>query len=268
MKITFLGTGGARFVTISQIRATGGWVLEMAGEMIHVDPGPGALVRAKQYGVNLRKLTGIIVSHAHPDHTTDAPVVLEAMTQGALKKKGVVLGNEHVFKGGEDFVPVFSNYHLKTLERHEIMHPGSKSSIGSVQVEAVKAKHSDSQTLGFVFHSGTEKVGYTSDGEYYEGQEKHFSDCDFLIINCHRPRDSALGNYMDSGAAKKLVEMAKPKAAVLTHFGMRMMRDVAEGEARWIEKETGIKTIAAKDGMVLGETKKAQQGLGRFSHSD
>ena len=115
MRITFLGTGGARFVTIMQIRATGGWILWLDGEMIHVDPGPGALVRAKQYGVNLRKLTGIVISHAHPDHTTDAQVVLEAMTEGALKKKGVVIGNELVYKGSEEFIPDFSKYHLRTI---------------------------------------------------------------------------------------------------------------------------------------------------------
>jgi phosphoribosyl 1,2-cyclic phosphodiesterase len=254
MKITFLGTGGARFVTISQIRATGGWVLEMGGEMIHVDPGPGALVRAKQYGVNLRKLTGMVLSHAHPDHITDAQVVLEAMTQGALKKKGVVLGDETVFKGGEDFVPVFSNYHLRTLERHEIMHPGNKAKIGSVEVEAVQAKHSDPKALGFVFTHGNERVGYTSDGEYYEGQESHFQGCDYLIVNCHRPKESPLPNYMDSGSARKLIGLSKPKAAVLTHFGMRMLKGEAEREASWIQKETGIKIVAARDGMILGES--------------
>src|SRR4030042_1342007 len=108
MRITFLGTGGARFVTITQVRATGGWILELAGEMIHVDPGPGALVRAKQYGVNLQKLTGIVLSHVHPDHIADATLVLEAMTHGALKRKGVVLANEIAFEGSDDFVPVFS----------------------------------------------------------------------------------------------------------------------------------------------------------------
>jgi len=264
MKITFLGTGGARFVTIMQIRATGGWILWLDGEMIHVDPGPGALVRAKEYGVNLRKLTGIAISHAHPDHTTDAQVVLEAMTEGALKKKGVVIGNELVFKGSDEFVPVFSNYHMRTIERHEIMEPGKKASIGKVSVEAVAAKHSEPKCLGYVFSGEGMKVGYTADGEYYQGQEKHFKGCDYLLINCHRPRDSPLKGYMDSEGARKLIEAAKPGAAILTHFGMRMIRGVAEREARWIEDKTGIKTIAARDGMVIDSEAKKGRGLDKF----
>lgn len=251
MRITFLGTGGARFVTITQVRATGGWILWLDGEMIHIDPGPGALVRAKQYGVNLQKLTGIVISHAHPDHTTDAPLVLEAMTHGAFRKKGTVIADEIVFKGGEGFLPVFSEYHLKMLERQEIMEPGKKSSLGKVRIEAVPARHPEPKAVGYVFTGEGRKVGYTGDGEYYEGQEKHFRGCDYLLMNCHHPRGIKYKGFMNAEEAKKLVEGAKPGVAILTHFGMRMMRGVAEKEAGWMQEETGIKVIAARDGMVI-----------------
>lgn len=265
MRITFLGTGGARFVTIMQIRATGGWILEMEGEMIHIDPGPGALVRAKQYGVNLRKLTGIAISHVHSDHTTDAQVVLEAMTEGTLKKKGVVIGNEYVFRGdGENFIPVFSKYHLNSLARYEIMEPGKKTSLGKLGIEAVSAKHTEPKCLGYVFSGKSMKVGYTADGEYYQGQEKHFAGCKYLLINCHRPKESPLKGYMDSEGARKLIEKVKPEKAILTHFGMKMMRGVAEKEARWIQEKTGVKTIAARDGMVIDSEDKKGSSLDKF----
>ena len=41
VRITFLGTGGGRFATIYQARATGGFYIE-DGRNLHVDPGPGA----------------------------------------------------------------------------------------------------------------------------------------------------------------------------------------------------------------------------------
>jgi len=268
MKIIFLGTGGARFVTITQARATGGWILELAGEMIHIDPGPGALVRAKQYGVNLQKLTGIVISHAHPDHTTDCQMVLEAMTHGSLKKKGVVLGNELIFKGSEDFVPVLSKYHLDSVASHEIMEPGKTASIGKVAIKAVPAKHSEPKCLGYVFSGEGMKVGYTADGEYYEGQEKHFRGCDYLVINCHRPKEFPLKGYMDSEGARKLIEGAGPGTAILTHFGMKMMKGVAEKEARWIQEETGVKTMAARDGMVVDGGKSPAGNFNRKSGLD
>ena len=265
MKITFLGTGGARFVTITQARATGGWILELAGEMVHIDPGPGALVRAKQYGVNLQKLTGIVISHAHPDHTTDAPLVLEAMTQGALKKKGTVLANETAFKGSDDFVPVFSKYHLKAAGRCEAMEPGKKASLGNVQIEAIRAEHPEPKALGYVFSGEGLKVGYTGDGEHYEGQEKHFRGCDYLLINCPHPRGTKYKGFMNAEEARKLIEGAQPGTAVLTHFGMRMMRGVAEKEARWVQEEARIKTVAARDGMVIDSgAGRRRPGIERF----
>ena len=46
ISLRFLGTGGARWVVAKQIRSSGGFWLQADGTNVHVDPGPGALVRA------------------------------------------------------------------------------------------------------------------------------------------------------------------------------------------------------------------------------
>ncbi len=251
VKITFLGTGGGRIVVINQLRATGGWILEIDDQMFHIDPGPGALARAKEYRVALRKVTGVIISHPHPDHYADAEMVVEAMTVGANKKRGVIIGSKNVIKGGEKHRAVFSPYHLNAVERYEILVPGKETKISNIKIRATPVKHGDSKGVGFVFEGEKNRVGYTSDGEYFEGQEKYFTGCDVLMINCLRPRNDSWPEHMDSGQAKELITKARPKIAVLKHFGTKMLRGVAEKEAAWIEKETGIRTIAARDGMVL-----------------
>ena len=82
MKLTFLGSGGGRFATITQKRMTGGFRIDdIDGMNIHVDPGPGALVRTYQFGLSPLKLNGVFVSHSHTDHYTDAEVLIEAMTR-------------------------------------------------------------------------------------------------------------------------------------------------------------------------------------------
>ena len=265
MKITFLGTGGGRFVIIKQLRASGGCILEMDGEMLHIDPGPGALVRAKQFAVNLSKLTGILVSHCHPDHYTDLEFVVEAMTEGTKKKRGVLITNEYVIKGGDEFRKVISDYHLKCLERYEILNPGDKTHIGKIEITGVKAKHSEPKTLGFVF-KGSKTIGATSDGEYYKGQEKHFRGCDYLLVNCLRTRHEDWPGHMNAHQAKELIGKAKPGLAILKDFGMKMLRGNAEKEAKWIQETTGVKTIAARDGMILGSEKKVKKetGLKKF----
>jgi ribonuclease BN (tRNA processing enzyme) len=265
MKLTFLGTGGGRFMTINQLRGSGGFILEMDGENIHVDPGPGALVNAKKYGVKLLgKLTGVVISHTHPDHCTDAEMVIEAMTFGAKKKRGFVLGNHYVFNDadGDGYVRLLSGYHLRTVEKVKLMEPGDVFDTGKIKITATPTKHADSRAVGYVF-SGTEKVGYTSDGEYFNGMEEHFRDCDYLIVNCMRPRDDPWPEQMNAAMAGDLVGKAKPKTAILTHMGMKMLRGVVDREAKWIEQRTGIKTVVARDGMVIDSEKKAK-GLERF----
>lgn len=263
MNITFFGTAGGRIVIMTQTRASGGFVLEMDGERIHVDPGPGALVRAKQYGVNLRKLTGLIVSHCHPDHYTDAEMVIESMTEGTRKKRGILIGNEHVIKGGDEYRPVISPFHLRILERYEILKPGGKTKIGNLEIIATPTKHGEEKALGFVF-KGSKTLGYTGDGEYFKGQEKHFEGCDYLLLNVLRPRNVKWPEHMNTNQAAKLIGLVKPSLAIIQHFGMIMLKANPEKEAKWIEKETGVKTIAARDGMRIDFEKFSKHGLNKW----
>ncbi len=253
MRVTILGTAGGRFAVVNQVRASGGFILEMDGEMFHVDPGPGAIVQANRFGLRIKDLTGVLVSHGHPDHYVDAEIMVEAMTGGALKRRGIIIGNSTVISGNR---PVFSQFHLKAAERFLAMEPGQSVESGRVRITAVKTMHKEGveggTAIGFVFE-GSRKVGYTSDGEYYGGQEEAFKGCDLLIIDVLRPRGVVWPGHMNAEQARTLIERARPKAALLTHFGMRMIGR-ADEDAGWITRETGVRTIAARDGMAIDDT--------------
>ena len=82
------------FATITQKRMTGGFRIDdINGKNIHVDPGPGALVRSYQFGLNPLNLDWVMVSHSHTDHYSDAEVLLEAITRGMTRKKGTIIGS-------------------------------------------------------------------------------------------------------------------------------------------------------------------------------
>ncbi|MFH1655848.1 MAG: MBL fold metallo-hydrolase, partial [Candidatus Omnitrophota bacterium] len=90
--IKFLGTAGARFVMIKQLRASGGIWLSHKGTNLLIDPGPGSIVKCASSKPKLdpTNLDGIILTHRHLDHANDINVMIEAMTEGGFKKKGVV----------------------------------------------------------------------------------------------------------------------------------------------------------------------------------
>src|SRR5205823_12851105 len=88
VKLTFMGTAGARFMVAKQVAASGGLFIEEGDTRISLDPGPGAVVQYAQRKIDLTTLDAIVVSHRHLDHAGDVNVMIEAMTDGGFSHRG------------------------------------------------------------------------------------------------------------------------------------------------------------------------------------
>jgi phosphoribosyl 1,2-cyclic phosphodiesterase len=259
IELVFLGTGGGRFATITQKRRTGGIRLMSKSFNMHVDPGPGALVYSLEAGLNPQKITVVLVSHCHPDHCNDAGVLVEAMTRGMTKKRGVLAAAHSVLVGNENCDPCLSKYHQTMPELVVDAKPGVSFNIDGVKIISAEAKHSDPSAVGFRF--GIVDVGdiaYTSDTEYYEGVGRPYKNVRLLLLCAMRPAGSPWKGHMTSEDAVKIVDEVNPEMAVLTHFGMKMIFKGPAGEAKFIQQKTGVPTIAAKDGMRLNISEKIE----------
>ena len=60
-----------------------------------------------------------------------------------------------------------------------------------------------------------------------------------------------LQKSLSTEAAGYLIEKVRPELAVITHFGMRVIQENPETQAKWIEDSSGVKTVAARDNMCL-----------------
>lgn len=251
MKITFLGTGGGRFATISQIRMTGGFRIDdLSGKNFHIDPGPGALVRSFQFGLTPSKLDGIFISHAHTDHYTDGEVLIEAMTKGMTKKKGIVMGSRSVFEGFKQWGPSISKYHTEKSEKL-ILGPNKSKSIENLKIKGTKTVHGDPTCVGFQLKSKDLTISYTSDTSYFEKLANYHKNTNILIASVIRPGNQSIKEHMCSKNFIDLINEVRPKLAIMTHFGFKMLNEDPVKEAKNIFKDTGIKTLAAFDGMQL-----------------
>jgi ribonuclease BN (tRNA processing enzyme) len=254
MKIVFLGTGGGRVNLVEQRRWTGGFRI-IGPPILHIDPGPGALVRTIACGLNPRDLDAVIVSHLHVDHSSDGNVMVEAMSGSGPKKRGIIIGSHNAVLGNYRHDRGFSSFHLEKAET--IWAPGwgesrnFQTARGEFSLKAVKAVHEEKSCIGMIISIGGKAIGYTSDTEYYDGIGAAYAGCDMLIANAMKPGKDEYGGHLSSAEAAKLIAEAKPKLAVLTHMGMKMLSADPEKEAAAIEKTSGVKTIAAKDGMEL-----------------
>ena len=115
IELVFLGTGGGRFVTITQKRRTSGIRFLSDKLNIHLDPGPGALIHSLEAGLDPQKIKAVLVSHRHPDHFANAEVLVEAMTKGMLKKRGVIAAPPIIIDGTSEIGPALSIYHQNMI---------------------------------------------------------------------------------------------------------------------------------------------------------
>ena len=220
--IIFLGTGGDSIVVGKQIRASGGIVFKFGDSQFHLDPGPGAIVRAKQYDVNPRETTAILVSHNHLNHCGDLNATIAAMTYSGIDKRGVFACDEETLHGSQLEKPGVSNYHKSLVERFIALKPGMRIGINDVNIVATTAKHTPT-SIGFKFYTQNFVVSYTSDTDYSKELVDDHKDSDVIIINCKYPLGLRQKGHMNSEDVVKFLEKTNPKLAILTHFGVKML---------------------------------------------
>ena len=252
MELFFIGTGGGRINLLRRLRSTGGFRIN--GSLnIHVDPGPGALTDGMRHRQDPLKLDAVIVTHHHIDHCNDASLMVEGMSHFGLKKKGILIGSKFVIEGNEKGDRGVDLFHQSLCEEAFNATPGKKKSFktrkGEFDFECIKAVHDSVDAFGFKLKMDGKTIGYTSDTEYYKGMENSYSGCDILVINVLKPAEDPYVGHMTASRARDLIGKAGPKLAILSHLGMKMIMGKSKTIAKEMEAETGVKTVAATDGM-------------------
>src|SRR5574340_1184035 len=74
--LIFLGTAGGGPVAH---RAKSGILLDVNGRLSLIDCGGGVYQRFVDYGYEFKKLDRVFVSHTHPDHVSDLPLIVQAI---------------------------------------------------------------------------------------------------------------------------------------------------------------------------------------------
>ena len=77
---------------------------------------------------------------------------------------------------------------------------------------------------------------------------------DVLIVNVLRYRDSMNVDHLTFDEARAVIAGIRPRVAVMTHFGTRMLERDPDASARELEDELGLRVFAAHDGWLLDAT--------------
>lgn len=144
----------------------------------------------------------MLVSHAHPDHYTDAEVLVEAMTCGTTSKRGLLVASHSVLCGNEKCGPAISKYHQRMPREVIEARQGVTFKISDVNVMITKAVHSDPDTVGFRFEtSDVGDVGYTSDTEFFDGIGEFYHGVRLLLLCLLRPSGKPWRGHMTTDDA-------------------------------------------------------------------
>jgi phosphoribosyl 1,2-cyclic phosphodiesterase len=248
--IKFIGTAGARFVVTKQLRSSGGVWLSVGKTNLYIDPGPGALVRCLNSKPKLEpsQLDGILLTHKHLDHSGDINVIIEAMTDGGFKKRGVLFAPKDALE--ED--PVVLKYVRGYVEKLEILKENSNYRIGEIEFSTAMRHLHRVETYGLNFRTSPRTISLISDTRFFPELPDLYRGQILLI---HVVRLKPVGDepidHLSIEDVKAIIKKAKPKLTVLTHFGMTMIKAKPWVVAEELGKELGYKVIAASDGMKL-----------------
>lgn len=257
--IKFLGTAGARFVMIKQLRASGGLWICCKGTNVLVDPGPGSIVRCATSKPKLdpTKLNAIILTHRHLDHSGDVNVMIEAMTEGGFKKKGVVFCPRDAI----DDDPVISKHVINFPEKIEILEANKDYRVDNFEFSTSLRHIHPAETYGIKFFrqdgipKNAGKINKTTlallpDTRYFK-ELVDFYKVDILIISVvfFQPRPGI--DHLNLADVEVLIKDIQPKKAILTHFGMTMLKAKPHIQALELSQKLGIEVQAAYDGMTL-----------------
>jgi len=246
--IKFLGTAGARFVMIKQLRASGGIWISAFGSNILVDPGPGSIVKCNKSRprLDLSKLDAVILTHRHLDHSGDINVMIEAMTEGGFKKKGILFCPSDAL----DENPVILKHSRNFLKKTEKLKENSTYSVDDFIFHTSMRHIHPVETYGIKFKIGKTSISLLTDTKYFP-ELKDFYTTDILIISVvfFQPRPEI--EHLSLSDAKQIISRTKPMRAILTHFGMTMLKAKPHILAQKLTEELNIEVAAAYDGMTL-----------------
>ena len=250
-KLVFLGTAGDLSVMGKQLRGSGGIVLQYDEMQLHLNPGPGSLVRCKQFEINPRETDIILVSRNTTLCAGDVTAQVDAMTNGGLDKKGVIVSTPQAIEGSSERTSIAQPYAQQLVERVIPLRVGDKVALNNIEITPTPTDFSDEASVGYLISTPKFLLSYVGDTRYSKKIAKAHDVADIVILNVPFPQPKGDEAGMSIDDAIKFLQDVRPILAIITGFGMKMIESDILDLIRKIQHETRVQTLAAKDGLIV-----------------
>jgi ribonuclease BN (tRNA processing enzyme) len=258
IRLHVLGAGGAVF---TPTRGPAAYWLEIDGQGLLLDPGPGALVRlVRQPGAPdaVDELETVLISHLHLDHTADLAPLLFALHSILARETAPLrlVGPVGLASFLERLRGVYGSWlepRRRPLELREIEAGGALALAGGGRAEAFATTHEDTHfgaaCLGWCFEDREgRRLVYSGDTGPSAELEARAAGCDLLLVECSTPDELAVDGHLSPARVAEIVRNARPARVVLTHLYPPV---AATGPDRAVHQSTGVPCTAARDGEIF-----------------
>ncbi len=277
-ELIILGSGGGRYHCKKQHRGTGGLVLRALNGNIqcHIDPGPGAITKINEIGIDAVKTNYIFLTHHHTDHSMSIPIIIESSQEDYKYKSpsGTLIAPP-------DYLERLEPYYKHLLETVIPVKEGRSYDLeqGFKISKTTHTHHGFVENYGYILEIGEPHknyhytIAFTSDTAEFPEYVKTYKGVDILVANILRPDDIKCGKHMTINEFIPLLKRIKPKICVLIHFGGYMDNpnngDRVPEQIAKVQGAVGEQTrvVGGEDGLrikfsaVLHETKEKKNSL-------
>jgi len=220
MKIIFLGTG----VCIARKeRASPGLLVEIEGENLLFDCGPGTIKTLVNLGCDVSQLSNLFISHFHIDHVNDYPALVKDRRFTTRKQLnvygpvGLKKHNDLLFKqvfpymGAENDLNVFEFLKLKEVSE------GAVEEKDNWKVSCIPVVHGNA--IAYRIDCGSKSLLYSGDTGPSDNLIKLGKNVDVAIIECSYPDEQTLkGDHFIPSTVGKAAQEMQAKKLFLTHL--------------------------------------------------
>lgn len=233
-------------------RSSPAYLVQTGGKAFLLDMGQGALRRLMQAGVEPVSLSGILISHHHPDHLCDLFALLFALRYDpeiSKKARLTLLAHSALADVLESVSDVFGHWLSPSAEvlKRTFLEPGEETSLAGVKVRTAAAAHM-ATSLAFRLEAQGKSLVYLGDSEYSLDLLELARGADLLVAHCSGTDQNPKDGHLYPAACGRLAAEAGVKTLLLSHFYRAVDPEAAVASAK--AQFTG-EVLAAYDHMEI-----------------